>query len=140
MKKTVLFLIMILLLGVTIFSGCVMQLGEKGSTVMQMGSSGDVDSLPSTLTVTKGSTFGFSLEANMTTGYSWQVYIEDEEILKLVSNDYEPEDTDADGSGGMTTITIEALKKGETKITLEYARDWEGGEVDKTKDMTIVVE
>ncbi len=140
MKSKALFIILAVFVCAGAFSGCVLQLGEKGDTALQMGNSGDIDSLPSTITVTKGSTFGFSLKANMTTGYSWQVYIEDEEIVKLVSNEYEPEDSDADGSGGMATITLEALKKGETVVTFEYAQDWEGGETDKTRDITIVVE
>ena len=52
----------------------------------------------------------------------------------------EPEDSEATGSGGIATLTFGALKKGETKLTLEYAQDWEGGEVDKTKEITVVVE
>ena len=142
MKKTFIFMILIVLLSTIVFSGCVIQTDNGSDTAIQMNGSGSLETLPSTLTVTKGSTFGYSLEANMTTGYSWQVSIEDESIVELVDNVYEPDKTDeeAAGSGGVATITFKALKKGETTITLEYAQDWEGGETGKSKDITIVVE
>ncbi len=142
MKKTFIFMILIALLSMIVFSGCVIQTDKGSNTAIQMNGSGSIETLPSTLTVTKGSTFGYSLDANMTTGYSWQVYIEDESIVELVDNVYEPDETDeeAAGSGGVATITLKALKKGETTITLEYAQDWEGGETGKSKDITIVVE
>ena len=140
MKKLLIAMILMIMSVVLVFSGCVIQLGEDSGTAVQMNNSGDVDSLPGTITVTKGSNFAFSLEGNMTTGFSWQVYIDDEEIVKLVSNVYEPEDSDLEGSGGVSVITLEALRKGETMITLEYAQNWDGGEVDKTREIEIVVE
>ncbi len=140
MKKTIL-IIAIILACVFVFAGCQIQLGGGGKTAIQMSSeTGDVDDLPDTLTASKGSTFAFSLEGNATTGYSWQVVIEDEEIVELKSNEYEPEDSDVTGSGGIATLTFGALKKGETKLTLVYAQDWEGGETDKTKEILVVVE
>ena len=122
-------------------SGCQLQFGGDGNTAIDMsGSTGDADGLPNTVTAPQGSTFAFRLEGNITTGYTWQAMIEDEQILKLESNEYEPEDSELVGSGGTATLTFKALKKGETKLTLEYAQDWEGGEVDKTKEITVVVE
>jgi len=140
MKKTIL-IIVILLVCAFVFAGCQIQLNGGGKTAMQMSSdTGDVESLPDTLTASKGSTFAFSLEGNATTGFTWQVTIEDEEIVELKSNEYVPEDSDKVGSGGIATLTFAALKKGETKLTLVYAQDWEGGETDKTKEILVVIE
>lgn len=141
MKRKLVLATLVIVVCMTIFTGCVIKTGNTdGNTAIEMSGSGDIDSLPGTLNATKGSTFGFKLEANPTTGYTWQVYIEDEEIVKLAGNEYDPDDAQADGSGGLTTLTFKALEKGETKVKIEYARDWEGGEVDKTKEITIIVE
>ena len=140
MKKTIMIIVLVLVC-VLCLSGCEIQLGGGGKTAIQMsGETGDVEGLPDTVTAPVGSTFAFSLEGNATTGYTWQVMIEDEEIVELKSNEYVPEDSEVTGSGGIATLTFGALKKGETKLTLEYAQDWEGGEVDKTKEITVVVE
>ena len=121
MKKAILILVVILVCAF-VFAGCQIQLGGGGKTAIEMSSdAGDVDSLPDTLAASKGSTFAFSLEGNDTTGYTWQVMIEDEEIVELKSSEYVPEDLDAQESGGITTLTFRALAKGETKLTLTYA-------------------
>lgn len=140
MKKTIIgaLIIVVVLLALT---GCVIQTGNTdGKTAIQMSGSGGVESIPDTLNATKGSTFEFKLEANSTTGYTWQVYIDDEEIVELTGDEYECDDPEVTGSGGITTLTFKALKEGETTVTLEYARDWEGGEVDKSKEIKVVVE
>lgn len=140
MKKSIISIVLVLAC-VLVFAGCQIQFGGSGKTAIQMnGETGDVDALPDTITAPKGSTFSFSLEGNATTGYTWQAKIEDEEIVALVSNEYASEDSNMAGSGGIATLTFKALKKGETKLILEYARDWEGGEVDKTKEVIVVVE
>ena len=122
-------------------TGCVIQTGNTdGKTGIKMSGSGGVESIPNTLTATQGCTFEFKLEANPTTGYTWQVNIEDEEIVELVGNEYICDDPEADGTGGITTLKFKALQIGETTVTLEYARDWEDGDVDKTKEIKVVVE
>ena len=140
MKKTVM-IIAFVMVCLLCFAGCQIQLGGDGKTAIQMsGDTGDVDSLPNTVTAPKGSTFAFSLEGNAEKGYTWLVMIEDEEIVELKSNEYVPDDSDENGNGGIATLTFKALKKGETKLTLTCVQDGEGGEVDKTKEVTVIVE
>lgn len=140
MKKTIL-LALIIAVVLMVLTGCLIQTGNSdGKTAILMSGSGGVESIPSKLNATQGSTFEFKLEANPTTGHTWQVNIEDEEIVVLTSNEYICNDPEADGTGGTTTLKFKALKKGETTITLGYARDWEDGDVDKHKEIKVVVE
>jgi predicted secreted protein len=99
--------------------------------------SGDIDTIPEELSVTAGETFIVNLDANETTGYSWSVNIADSDILTLDSNEYEAEETDAVGAGGMTVLTFKANETGETTIELTYSQDWDGGET--ANDITINV-
>lgn len=141
MKITIVILIVLLMASTFAFSGCIIQMEGNEKTAIEMGSDiGGFDAVPEDLTVPKDATFSFNLQGNATTGYTWQVIIEDEEIIELVSNEYVPEETKAVGSGGIATLTFKALERGETILTLEYAQDWDGGEIDKTKDIIVVVE
>jgi inhibitor of cysteine peptidase len=73
-------------------------------------------------------TVSLSLEANPTTGYSWQVS-QSEELFKVESS-YAQRQQSAGlvGAGGTETFTLTPLKAGTTELTLTYARPWENGE------------
>ena len=44
------------------------------------------------------------------------------------------------GAGGVENWTFKALAKGETTISMEYSRPWEGGEkAAQTFELTVVV-
>lgn len=76
--------------------------------------------------VSSGDEFTVELESNPTTGYEWQVVqIEDEAIVRLVDSEYVPPDSDLLGASGKEVFTFEALEEGNTKVTLEYARQFE---------------
>jgi len=68
-------------------------------------------------------TFDITLDSNPTTGYSWQAEY-DEAYLVLVDRAFEPS-SDAIGAGGVEVFTFQALKDGETKVTMTYKRAWE---------------
>ena len=72
-------------------------------------------------------TVSFSLEANPTTGYSWQVS-QSEELFKVESSYAQKHDGGLVGAGGLETFTLMPLKAGTTELTLTYARPWENGE------------
>jgi inhibitor of cysteine peptidase len=57
------------------------------------------------------------LEANPTTGFEWVVL--DAGILELVSEEHKP-DSDADGSGGITTLTFSPTGTGSAALELVY--------------------
>jgi predicted secreted protein len=70
-----------------------------------------------------------SLFGNPTTGYSWHYRIENENVLKLVSECYSSDaGNGVVGAGGTFQWVFRAMKAGETSVTFKYYRDWEGEE------------
>jgi inhibitor of cysteine peptidase len=80
------------------------------------------------LTVKLGEKFRIKLESNPSTGYTWLPEF-DSEFLKLVMNKYystkEKNEIPIVGKPGIQKFTFKAVKTGETKITMAYARPWE---------------
>ena len=76
--------------------------------------------------------FTIVLESNPTTGYKWEPGF-DSSLLKVTKSDYKQSDakTGLVGAGGKEYFTFEALKKGDTKITMTYKRSWETGSADQ---------
>ena len=76
--------------------------------------------------------FTIVLESNPTTGYKWEPGF-DTSLLKATKSDYKQSDVKAGlvGAGGKEYFTFEALKKGDTKITMTYKRSWETGSADQ---------
>lgn len=91
------------------------------STVVSPDASGQAD-------LTVGDVLRVMLDGNATTGYSWHYRIGNGRILKLKTEDFTPDSTDPmiAGSGGTYTWDFQTLKKGSTKVTFMYYRDWEG--------------
>jgi len=88
-------------------------------------------------------TFQIRLEANATTGYSWNPAKDTNfEILAMEASQYEPDSTDKEiaGGGGYALFNFKALKKGQTDLVLEYQRTWETGvEPAKTFKISVTV-
>ncbi len=108
-----------LLLLVLVFSSA----GCSGGNVKTYSDVGD------TIEVRVDGEFIIALNSNPTTGYSWfATYDEDE--FELISDDYEQNTNNSDtiimGAGGTQSLRFKALKSGETEITLDYQRSWEG--------------
>ena len=73
-----------------------------------------------------GELFTVTLDANPTTGYSWDFAKPiDGAILKLASSEFKRPDTKLMGAGGKQIWTFRAMDKGKTTITLKYFRPWE---------------
>ena len=88
---------------------------------------GDKDS-GKTIEIHVGDSVKLVLEANPTTGFSWEKTDKvDKSILKLESNDYRQNANPAGmvGVGGRTTIVYRAVKAGTAKIDLTYMQPWE---------------
>jgi len=68
--------------------------------------------------------FAITLAGNPTTGYEWQASV-DSNYLVLRTQEYQPEGK-AIGAGGRTVFQFRALREGETEISFEYHRSWEG--------------
>lgn len=78
-----------------------------------------------TVTLEKGQQLVISLEGNPTTGYNWELVEFDAAILKQVGEPEYKSDSSLIGSGGVITITMEALETGKTNVKLIYHRSWE---------------
>jgi inhibitor of cysteine peptidase len=96
-----------------------------------------------------GTEFAIALESNPTTGYTWRLASYDQDVLYLVSQEYEQAKKEGEGegkeegqlvgAGGTELITFRAIKEGETEVELEYLRPWETG-VPAEKTVTFKVE
>ena len=79
-----------------------------------------------TIEVNLGEDAVISLEANHTTGFSWQLAKPLEgDLLEFVDTKYIPAETGLIGSGGEEVWTFKTLKKGKTEISLIYVQPWE---------------
>jgi predicted secreted protein len=77
----------------------------------------------------EGKEFTVRLNSNRTTGYQWRpAEPVDEHVVKPARSEYVPFDTTAVGGGGEEVWTFLAVGKGDTEITMEYARPWEKGQ------------
>jgi len=75
------------------------------------------------ITVPVGVSFTINVNANPTTGYTWEVGF-DQSLLKLVKR-YTPSGTGMIGAGGVESFEFEGMKAGETEIYLNYKRSFE---------------
>ena len=79
-----------------------------------------------TIEVNLGENAVITLEANHTTGYSWQLAKPvDKAMLEFVESKYVASNTGLIGSGGKEVWTFKALKKGQTEVALKYVQPWE---------------
>ena len=92
--------------------------------------------------VAVGDSFTVTLCSNPTTGFEWEsAKIGDQTVLQLLDQKFvPPEETDVLGAPGKEVLTLKALKKGTSSVSMEYSRPWEGGEkAEWTFELTVVV-
>ncbi len=127
--KRFLILVTVVMVATCLLAGCV---GEV-KTYIDSGQTIDID---------VNQEFVIALGANPTTGYDWEVSL-DETMLKLVEKIYklaeEAEEYKVVGAGGVDYFRFKALKAGETEITLVYKRSWEEEDIDQ-KLFTVNIE
>lgn len=84
-----------------------------------------------------------TLCSNPTTGFQWSgsAQISDPATLQQTNHEFvPPEASGVAGAAGKEIWTFKALKKGESSISMEYSRPWEGGEKGEwTFNLTVVV-
>ena len=87
------------------------------------------------LEVAVGEAFTVTLCSNPTTGFQWleSAQISDPTVLeqvdhKFVAPEAKGKGPPAPGTPGQEIWTFKALKEGESTVSLEYSRPWEGGE------------
>lgn len=68
-----------------------------------------------------------TLAGNPTTGYTWMVTVEDEDIIAVVDEGFAANETEENmtGAGGYQRFTFEGKAEGYTTVTFAYGRSWE---------------
>ncbi|HUV02569.1 MAG TPA: protease inhibitor I42 family protein [Desulfobacteria bacterium] len=79
-----------------------------------------------TIKLTIGQVVTITLEANPTTGYTWDVVepLSGPVMRQVGEIEFESE-SDAIGAGGVQTVRFEVVNAGQTALTLVYHRPWE---------------
>jgi predicted secreted protein len=81
---------------------------------------------PIPLTLRPGDRFTFTLPSNRTTGYQWRLGPSpDPNVVTFFSSAYHQPSAAMPGQGGMEIWSFAAHGRGQTTITLEYARPFE---------------
>ena len=84
-----------------------------------------------TINTSAGKQFTIVLDGNATTGYNWEESF-DAALLKLAKKEYKEDNAKGVvGAGGKQYFTFEALKAGQTQVTLNYKRAWENEPIEK---------
>jgi inhibitor of cysteine peptidase len=83
--------------------------------------------------VTVDDSFTVTLCSNASTGFQWSesAQISDQTVLQQTNHEFVPPTEGqllAPGAPGKEVWTFQALKKGESTISMEYSQPWEGGE------------
>ena len=81
--------------------------------------------------------------SNQTTGFKWneQANISNPEVLEQVKHEYVATPARKVGAAGTEKFTFRGIKQGTTTVSMEYSRDWEGGEkAEWTCTLTITVD
>lgn len=84
--------------------------------------------------VNVGKIVSITLDENITTGYSWHYSIENNDLLKLDSENSQGPETNSQnnskpnlvGAGSQHTWNFKGVKQGTTKISFNYYQSWEG--------------
>jgi inhibitor of cysteine peptidase len=88
------------------------------------------NNITKSISVSAGSTFTVTLCSNATTGYQWSenASIGDTSVVEQTGQQFVEPSSDMAGAAGKQVWTFKALKSGTTTISMDYSRDWEGGE------------
>lgn len=140
MKHAIIFAALAALLA---FSGCAEQQDGGGQGQQAGGGSGRQDDGLYDYEVAAGSGFNIELDCNPTTGYIWKVTEIDSGLLEpwsedfILSGDCQP---GMAGCGGTCILRFNALKAGDTSVTLVYCRDWECEQTtEETREFSIKI-
>lgn len=88
-------------------------------------------------TVPVGEQLIVTLAENPSTGYRWEVAVDDE-FLQVVDDRYVAS-VDLPGASGTRGLTFKTLRPGNAALTLERRRAWEGAAVEEfTLRLTII--
>jgi len=97
--------------------------------------------IPETIEVRPGNLVKIELRENRSTGFTWHLEIEDNNIAKVHHDNYIEPDTESEkaGQSGIHYWYIKGVNQGETKLTFKYYRDWEKENVAEAREYIIKV-
>jgi len=106
-----------------IFVGCLFLAAgcAKQGKVIEVGPESNGGSLE----LAVGDRLRVVLEGNPTTGYLWDLYEVDREVLDMPEMPQYMQEGEGLGAGGKYTLEFVAQKAGETQLTLRYFRPFE---------------
>ncbi len=88
--------------------------------------------------------FVIAIGANPTTGYDWEVSLDETMLEMMGEKTYKPGEEAEEGvvgAGGVEYFRFKALKAGEAEITMVYKRSWEEPTTqDETKVFTVNID
>lgn len=89
-----------------------------------------------------GQMLELSLQSNPTTGYDWQMFLPETEVLIRKSGEYRPDSRSQGlcGAGGTALFRFEAKKSGRTTLIGCYFRCWEPLDLRRDTAFTVSVE
>jgi len=104
--------------------------GDKVSIEASCDDFYDQAAISKEMEVAVGDSFAVTLCSNPTTGFQWsEAQVSDQTVLKQTDHSFVPPgETGIVGAAGQDVWTFKALKKGESTVSMEYSRPWEGGE------------
>ena len=114
MRKVIIFTALAVLF-LSCLTGCRDSYGQKTANVSS-----------TTIEVNLGEDAVITLDANHTTGFSWQLAKPlDTDMLKFSETKYITSNSGLLGAGGQEVWIFKTLKKGKTEIALKYVQPWE---------------
>lgn len=139
-------MLVVVAMAVLTVAGCGSEGGSSsatagGSATSSGGGGGGKVYTTSPVDVTVDDKFTISLEANPSTGYSWELTgpLDDKVVVELGS-DHQPGQGTGVGVPGQQLFRFQAVGKGTATIGLQYVRPWETGVPPaKTSDFTVNV-
>jgi inhibitor of cysteine peptidase len=97
----------------------------------------DGDDSGAAITMSAGDRIAVSLEANPSTGYTWEVVASDDAVLRQIGDPEYLAGSELFGAPGRMTFSFECAQPGITKLTLVYHRPWESVEPLRTFTVTV---
>ena len=97
--------------------------------------------LPQTIEVKPGNLVKIELRENRSTGFTWHLETEDNNIVKVHHDNYIEPDTEPEkaGQSGIHYWYIKGINPGETKLNFKYYRDWDEENVAEAREYIIKV-
>jgi len=134
-----------LILAMAAYSQEILKMAATNDNSMQAGATNISDKTEEYLNpgepikVKAGQKFIIRMESNPTTGYSWQLSKDLDNIIVLVNNTFIPPDSKLCGAGGHELWTFKAIEPGQTNIIIKYVRPWEKNQPARTNVFTVIV-